>query len=275
MEKYVVLIKGAGEMASGIAHRLSLCGFSVVMTEIVFPTVIRRGVSFAQAVFDREHTVEGITARLVESRDLLSAALEKSGIAVIIDPETQILGFLKPDILIDATLAKKNLSTRITDAPLVIGVGPGFHAGKDVHFCIETMRGHSLGKVIAQGAAIPDTGIPGDIDGYTLERVLRSPGEGIFSTEKKIGDIVEKNSIIGYVDTLEVHSTLSGALRGLIHPGCFCKQGWKIGDIDPRGVQEYCWQISDKARAIAGSSLECILRFYPLRKIDTQNRLGE
>lgn len=265
MEKFIVLIKGAGEMASGIAHRLAMCGFSVVMTEIEFPTVIRRGVSFAQAIFSQQITVEGITGRLVTKDDVLDV-LGKSEIAVLVDPQAQIREYLKPDIVIDAILNKKNTSTEISQAPLVIGIGPGFEAGKDVHVCIETMRGHSLGKVITQGSPLPDTGIPGDIAGYTWERVLRSPGDGIFNTEKKIGDIVEKNSIIGYVGTLEVHANLSGILRGLIYPGCFCKKNGKIGDIDPRGKKEYCWQISDKARTISGGVLESILRFYPLRK---------
>jgi xanthine dehydrogenase accessory factor len=265
MEKFIVLIKGAGEMASGIAHRLAVCGFSIVMTEIPFPLVIRRGVSYAQAVFDKEYTVEGIPARLAKKENL-AAILEKSKIAVIIDTVSQVQAFLKPDIFIDATLSKKNTSIQITDAPLVMGIGPGFYAGKDVHFCIETQRGHSLGRVISEGSAIPDTGIPGDIGGYTWERVLRSPGDGIFHTEKKIGDIVEKNSIIGYIENLEVYASISGVLRGLIYPGCLCQKNWKIGDIDPRGIQEYCWQISDKARTISGSVLECILQRYPLCK---------
>ncbi|NUM33223.1 MAG: EF2563 family selenium-dependent molybdenum hydroxylase system protein [Candidatus Brocadiae bacterium] len=265
MEKFIALIKGAGEMASGIAHRLFNSGFAVVMTEIEFPSVIRRGVSFAQAVFTKEMTVEGVTARLTDSESVYDV-LQKSEIAVLVDPLARIRESLKPQILIDAILAKKNLFTQIQDAPLVIGVGPGFDAGKDVHFCIETMRGHNLGRIIQKGYAFADTKIPGDINGYTSERVIRAESDGFFNTQKKIGDIVEKSSIIGYTGIAPAYAGISGVLRGLIQPGYFCSKDLKIGDIDPRGVQEYCWQISDKARTISGSVLESILRFYPLQK---------
>ena len=246
-------------MASAIAHRLSVCHFSVVMTEIPFPTVIRREVSFAQAVFSGEMTVEGVRAILVQ-KEKVREVLDRGHIALLIDPKAEIIDSLKPDVVVDAILAKRNLGTRITEAPLVVAVGPGFKAGEDVHYCIETMRGHHLGRVITQGSALPDTGIPGEIGGHTKERVLRAPRQGILKSKKSIGERVDKNEIIGYIDSEPISATLSGVLRGIVQDGCVCDAGMKIGDIDPRGMPEYCRQISDKARSVAGGVLEAVVR---------------
>src|SRR4030042_6879177 len=165
MNEWVVLIKGAGEMATGVSHRLASCHFRVCMTETLNPQAVRREVAFSEAIFDREKDVEGITAKSVESADHISEVWRDGKIPILIDPEAEVKDFLKPDVLIDATLAKKNLGTKMTDAPLVIGLGPGFHAGRDVHLVIETNRGHTLGRIFANGEAEPNTGIPGSIDG--------------------------------------------------------------------------------------------------------------
>ena len=258
-QKLLVVIKGGGDLASAIAYRLVKCGFAVIMTEQPFPTVVRRGVSFAQAVFDGETTVEGVRGRRVESSDL-AAVINANEVAVIIDPQASIIEKLMPDIVIDAIMAKRNLGTTISAAALVIGVGPGFVAGRDVHYCIETMRGHTLGRLIQEGSALPDTGEPGSVGGFTRQRVIRAPGPGIFRDQCRIGDLVSEKQLLGYVDAHAVLAPISGVLRGLIHDGAHCHDQMKLGDIDPRANRDYCWQISDKGLAIAGAVLEAILR---------------
>jgi len=255
----LVLVKGAGDLATGVAHRLHRCGFQVVMTEIEQPTVIRRTVSFAEAVYVGFNTVEGVTAQFVG--DALDAAdvLKQGEIPVMADPEAKIALQLKPGVMVDAIMAKKNTGTRITDAPLVIGLGPGFTAGIDVHAVIETKRGHNLGRVILEGCAEPNTGIPGYIDGYTSERLIKAPADGIFVPRFDIGSLVKAGEAVGFVDDHPVEAAITGVLRGLIRGGIRVTRGQKIGDIDPRGRVEHCFTISDKARAVAGGVLEAIL----------------
>ncbi len=258
-----ILIKGAGEHASGTAHRLLRCGYRVVMTELPRPQAVRRTVSFCSAVFDGRATVEGVEAvcqRLDDAEQV--ASLDASQIHVFIDPECRLREVWRPDVVIDARILKYNLDNRLDDAPLVIGYGPGLIAREDVHFVIETHRGHDLGRIIAQGAAAPDTGAPGLIEGHTTERVLRSPANGSFETPKAIGNAVAQGDIIGAVDGREVVATLDGVLRGLIHPGSPVQAGQKIGDIDPRGARAACNTLSDKTRTISGSALEIICSFF-------------
>lgn len=210
----VILIRGGGEMASGVAHRLASCHFKVCMTETPNPQAGRREVSFSEAIINWEKEVEGITAKRIESPHHISEIWEEGKIPILVDPDARIKDFLKPDILIDATLAKKNLGTKITDAPLVIALGPGFYAGKDVHIVIETNRGHHLGRIISKGEAEPNTGVPGPIGGYTEERVIRAPEAGKLKTLKKIGDIVEANEKVGMIGDIEVRSRIGGVIRG-------------------------------------------------------------
>ena len=259
IENIIVLIKGGGEMATGIAHRLSRCHFKVCMTEISHPQAVRREVSFCEAVYDREKTVEGLTARLVDSYDRIPEVWDTGKIPIIVDPEAKVKDFLKPAILVDAILAKKNVGTRITDAPLVIGLGPGFYAGRDVHLVIETNRGHNLGRVISKGAAEEDTGIPGVIAGFSAERVFRAPADGTLETVRQIGDPVQAGDVVGSVDGLQVQAKIEGVIRGLLRDGTSVWKGMKTGDIDPRGIKEHCYTISDKARATGGGVLEGIL----------------
>lgn len=255
----LVIIKGAGDLASGVAHRLAGCGFSVVMLEIAKPTVIRRTVSFAEAVYQQKHTVEGVTARLAGSPEEVNDILYRGEIAVLVDPQWQSIKTLRPTIVIDAILAKKNLGTTLSDAPIVIGLGPGFVAGQDVHAVIETKRGHYLGRVLYTGATIPNTGIPGVIGGYSSERVLRSPIAGTFQARKAIGELVQVGDVVAKIDDFPILATLSGVIRGLLQDGLFVDEGFKIGDIDPRDVLEHCFSISDKARSIAGGALEAVI----------------
>ena len=258
-----IAIKGAGEMASGVAWRLHMANFKkILMLETDHPSAVRREVSFCEAVHDGSKIVEGVTASMADSVEDIHTAWSRGDIAVAVDPQWRLAGKLRPRILVDAILAKKNLGTCLSDADLVIGLGPGFEAGHDVHMVIETNRGHDLGKIITSGSAESNTGAPGAIAGFTAERVLRSPTEGSFTTEKSIGDFVTAGDCIGSVGEQRVTSRIDGVIRGLIRPHTRVVKGLKIGDIDPRGRREYCYTISEKARAIAGSVLEAILRKY-------------
>jgi xanthine dehydrogenase accessory factor len=258
----VILIRGAGEMATGVGHRLVSCHFKVCMTETSNPQAVRREVAFSEALFDSEKEVEGITAKRVESADSISEVWRDGKIPLLIDPEAEVKDFLKTDVLIDATLAKKNLGTKMTDAPLVIGLGPGFHAGRDVHLVIETNRGHDLGRIISDGEAELNTGIPGAIGGYTEERVIRAPKDGSFKALKKIGDGVRANEKVGIVENMPVRSRIAGVIRGLLRDGTEVWKGMKLGDVDPRGIKGHCYTISDKARTISGEVLQAILEHF-------------
>lgn len=262
IDHLTVLIKGGGEMASGIAHRLAKCHFRVCMTEISQPRAVRRGVSFSEAIYEGEKTVEGITAKHVSSYEEAPRAWDNDKTPIIVDAGALIKEFLKPDVLVDAIVAKKNLGTKITDAPLVIALGPGFYAGRDVHLVVETNRGHNLGRVISEGEAEKNTGIPGVIAGFSTERLLRAPTDGQLWTAKEVGDYIKPGETIALIDGLPVKAKIKGVIRGLLRSGSEVCSGMKIGDIDPRGIKEYCYTISDKARAVAGGLLEGILSYF-------------
>ena len=255
----VVLIKGGGEQASGVAHRLACSHLKICLTEVPNPQAVRRGVAFCEAVYDGEKEVEGVVAKLISSPDEISKVWQEGKLPLLVDPETKVKDILKPDVLVDAILAKKNLGTKISDAPLVIGLGPGFQSGKDVHMVIETNRGHNLGRVILQGEAEANTGIPGVIAGVSAERVFRAPKAGRFSANRKIGDHVQAGDVVALVDGAPVKALVGGVVRGLLRDGIEVHKGMKAGDVDPRGIKEHCFTISDKARAIAGGVLEAIL----------------
>ena len=260
IEDLVVLIRGAGEMASAVAHRLYQSHFKICMLEVAQPLAVRRKVSFCEAVYDGEKEVEGVRAKLIPNPEQIHVLWEEGKIPLFVDPDLKkTKHFLKPDVLIDGIMAKKNLGTQINDASLVVGLGPGFTAGKDVHLVIETNRGHTLGKVIHHGTAEPDSGIPGDIGGYTAQRVLKTMKKGIFHPHKDIGDKVNKGSVVAVIDDFPVIAEISGVVRGLLREGIEVKRGVKVGDIDPRSKRELCFAISDKGRAIGGGVLEAIL----------------
>ena len=263
LNEITIIIKGAGEMASGVAWRLYMANFKhILMLETARPVAVRREVSYCEAVHDGSKTVEGVKAIAAGTVKDIHAAWAQGDIAVAADPQWHLLEKIQPQVVVDAILAKKNLGTRLKDAGLVVGLGPGFEAGKDVHMVIETNRGHDLGRIITFGFAEPNTGVPGEIAGIAGERVLRSPAEGSFNTRKAIGDLVVANEVIGVVAGHKVSSKIDGVLRGLIRPETLVTRGLKIGDVDPRGQRQYCATISEKARAIAGSVLEAILRKY-------------
>jgi xanthine dehydrogenase accessory factor len=263
IEELVILIRGAGEMASGVAHRLYQSHFKICMVEISHPLAVRREVSFCEAIYEGEKEVEGVRAKFISTPQEIQSVWEGGKIPLLVDPDgKKTRNFLKPDALVDAIIAKKNLGTQMRDAPLVIGLGPGFTAGEDVHIVIETNRGQNLGKMILNGTAEPDTGIPGETGGFTVERVLRTMKKGIFHSHKSIGDRVSKGSVVAVVDDFPVIAKISGMVRGLIRDGVEVRRGMKVGDIDPRGKRELCFTVSDKARAIGGGVLEAILYWF-------------
>jgi len=260
MYELVVLIRGAGEMASGVAYRLHQSHFKICMIEISHPLAVRREVTFSEAIYEGEKEVEGIRAKLIPKLEEIESVWKQGHIPILIDPDAKkSKNILKPDVLVDAIMAKKNLGTQVNDAPLVIGLGPGFAAEKDVHIVIETNRGNNLGKMILNGTAEPDTGIPGEIGGYTIERLLRTMKKGIFHPQRSIGERVNKGAVVAVVEDFPVIAKISGVVRGLLRNGVEVKKGMKVGDIDPRGKRELCFTISDKARAIGGGVLEAIL----------------
>ncbi|NBK23387.1 MAG: EF2563 family selenium-dependent molybdenum hydroxylase system protein, partial [Spirochaetia bacterium] len=254
----LVVVRGGGDLATGVIIRLHRAGYRVIVLEIDKPSVIRRTVSFAEAMFSGEITVEGVSAKRVESVKQAFSVLEEGFVPILCDPAGATLSEINPICIVDAIIAKRNLGTKITDAPLVIALGPGFEAGKDCDAVIETKRGHSLGRIIRKGSALPNSGIPGIIEGFGEERVLHSETSGIFTSSLAIGDLVTKGQVIAKVGEMEVIATIDGKLRGLLHNGLSVPPKFKIADIDPRSDQADHTTISEKAMAIAGSVLEVL-----------------
>lgn len=246
-------------MASAIAHRLHRCHMKILITEVAMPTAVRRAVAFADAAYQGRQVVEGVEAVKVSSPEEAYGAWKGDRIPLFIDPEARVREALKPAVIVDAIMAKKNTGTHSSHAPLVIGVGPGFTAGLNVHAVVETNRGHNLGRVLWQGRAEENTGLPAPVAGYTGERVLRAPQSGFFKALREIGELVDAGDEVARVDGAPIRAQVRGILRGLLKDGIKVEQGMKAGDIDPRGEREYCYLISDKARAIAGGVLEAIL----------------
>ena len=253
-----IWIRGAGDLATGIALRLYRSGFDIVMSDIAVPTTVRRTVAFSPAVYTGETSVEGITGKLCENISMIDSVMESGCIPVIVDPSGEIMKEYKPDIIVDAIIAKTNIGTKITDADIVIGVGPGFEAGVDCHAVVETKRGHNLGRVLWSGSAYPNTGVPGNIGGYTVERIIRATADGVFKAKVNIGDYVKAGDLLAYCDETPVYANIDGIVRGLLQDGVKVKKGMKSGDVDPRAEREYCFSVSDKASAIGGGVLEAI-----------------
>ena len=257
-----VLIRGGGEIASAVAHKLALSHFRVCLTEIPQPVAVSRGVAFCEAIYDGEKEVAGVVARLVSSPDEIYRVWQEGKLAILVDPEAKIKDILKPDVLVDAMMARKNLGTSMTDAPLVIGVGPSFYASRDVHIVIETNNSENLGKVILTGKPEPYNGVPLDVGGFTEERVLRVPGRGLFRPVKKMGDLVTAGEVVARVGDYPVKAKIDGVLRALIRGGIEVEEQIKLGEVDPRGDGELCYAIRPRMRTIAGGVLEAILYHY-------------
>ena len=257
-----IIVRGAGDLATAVIIRLKRAGYNVLALETERPSVIRRTVSLAEAVYDKEAVVEGEKAVLIDSIPEVFQSFDSGLIPILIDENGSSIEALKPTVVVDAIIAKRNLGTKIDDAPLTIALGPGFTAGCDVDVVIETKRGHSLARIIREGSAIENTGVPGIIEGYGKERVIHSPADGVIRNMRKIGDIVKKDDIIAYVGPTPVMASIDGMLRGLIRTGYECHKGLKIADIDPRGDKAEYTTMSDKARSISGSVLEVVDSFF-------------
>ena len=268
----LIIVRGAGDLATGTIHRLKKSGFRLLVLETDQPAAIRRQVALSEAVYSKSACVEGVEAVRVKDEKQMIDAWENGKVPVLVDPKGESIASMQPKVVVDAILAKRNLGTNKNMAPLTIALGPGFEAGVDVDVVIETKRGHNLGRVICEGSAYPNTGIPGIIGGYGAERVIHAPAEGILKNKSKIGDIVEKGQVIAVIEAsdkenesaadikkTEVRATIDGLLRGLIRDNYPVTKGFKIADIDPRKEElANCFTISDKARCIAGSVLEVI-----------------
>ena len=254
-----IVIKGAGDLGTGVAHRLWNAGFAVVMLELPEPLVVRRGAAFASAVFTGSWTVEGVTARLCRSDEEVEIALARREVGLLVDPEGEYTRRHAPDALVDAIMAKKNTAIRRDEAPLVIALGPGFNAPEEVHAVVETQRGPDLGRVFYHGSAAVDTGVPGEVGGVKTDRLLRAPAAGRFETLKEIGAPVKRGEAVARVGDCPVSAQTDGLLRGLLYPGLPVKKGMKVGDVDPRGSIVNWRAVSDKARAVGGGVLEALL----------------
>lgn len=254
----LILLRGAGDLGSGVAYRLHKAGYTVVLTELPAPLLVRRAVSFGNAVYEGSQTVEDVTARVIHDLHHLKPTFGQGEIPLLIDAGERWRD-IGASVVIDTRMAKRNLDTTIQDAPFVIALGPGFVAGEDCHAVIETNRGHRLGRVIWQGTAEPNTGIPGNVKGHSSQRVLRAPTDGHVHARFEIGDKIEAGSIIATVNNQPVAAPFDGVLRGLIHPDVAVWAGLKIGDVDPRGIRAHCFEISDKSLAVGGGVLEALL----------------
>lgn len=255
-----VVIRGGGDLATGVAEVLYQSGFKILVLDIEKPSSIRRSVCFSEAIYDGVTKVENIICKKVENENEIEKCWNEKIIPVMVDEKGEIIKKIKPDVVVDSIIAKKNLGTTKEMAPITIALGDGFEAGKDVDIVVETMRGHNLGRIITSGRAMKNTGIPGEIKGVSKDRVIYSLANGIFSSVKKIGDTVQKDEIIGYVGDVEIRGKISGVLRGIIREGYEVTENMKIGDIDPRIEEKNnCFTISDKARSLGGAVLRAIM----------------
>ncbi len=267
-QEQLIIVRGGGDLATGTIHRLCSAGLRVLVLEAKHPAAIRRQVSLCEAVYEGETIVEGLRAVRIETTSQIQDAWAQHAVPVLVDPDGSSIEHLKPEIVIDAILAKRNLGTTRTMAPLTIALGPGFIAGQDVDFVVETKRGHRLGRIIREGAAIPNTGVPGIIGGYGAERVIHAQTTGIFENICSIGDIVQTGQTIAQIRTssgavLPVTTQIDGILRGLLRSGYPVTPHFKVADVDPRKSElSNCFLISDKARCIAGSVLELVCAHF-------------
>jgi xanthine dehydrogenase accessory factor len=254
-----IIIRGGGDLASGVALRLHRARLKLIVCEIEKPLSVRRTVSFSEAVYERMTGVEDVIACLAEDINEVKKILSKGQIPVLVDPDCRILDQIEPAVIVDARMKKQEIQDKLKTEAMIIGLGPGFTAGKNCDAVIETNRGHNLGRVIWEGCAEGDTGIPGPVNGITSERVIRAPASGMLQPTVEIGSLVTKGELIAYVDDTEVFSLISGLVRGMAHSGLPVHEGMKIGDIDPREDINLCRFVSEKALAIGGGVLEAIL----------------
>ena len=261
LSELIVLIRGGGEVGSGIAHRLHRSHFRVCIAEIESPLAVSRGTCFSEAVFDSTKTIEEVTAvRTPSTMEAIYKVWRDGNIPVVVDPESGVKPILKPDVLINAMMLKRETNTRVTDAPLVIGIGPGFTAGSDAHAVIESNHSNNLGRVIWQGKAEENTGEPVSIDELAKERVIWAEDSGVFTTSRNIGDLVNQDDIIGNLGDVPLKAPMKGILRGLLRSDVRVLANAKLIELDPVNDRSICFTIRDKMRAIGGGVLEAILQ---------------
>jgi xanthine dehydrogenase accessory factor len=262
----LVLVRGGGDLASGVAARLFRSGFGVVVVEAARPLAVRRLVSFAEAVYVGQVEIEGIRGRLAADPAAAVDIWREGVVPVLVDAAAECRFHLRPVALIDGRMLKGAAENQIAYAPLVVGLGPGFTAGRDCHALVETNRGHHMGRVFWEGSAQPDTGVPELVAGYGVERVLRAPASGVIHSHAVLGTLIGRGQLIAEVGGAALRAPFAGALRGLMHDGSAVQEGTKIGDLDPRGLTEYCFQISDKSLAVGGGVLEALLSRAMIRR---------
>jgi xanthine dehydrogenase accessory factor len=255
----IVILRGGGDLATGVAARLHRCGFDVILTEMAKPRAVRRLVALAEAVYQGRVEIEDLRGQLADSLSNALDYLQAGTIPVMVDPEAKILHDLEPVALVDGRMRKIPPEIGMESARMVVGLGPGFDAGVNCHAVVETMRGHYMGRVFWQGCAQADTGVPEAVRGHDVDRVLRAPASGLIKGEIALGKKVSANDIVAHIDGNPLRAPFDGALRGLLHDGLEVEKGEKVGDLDPRGEVSYCFQISDKSLAIGGGVLEALL----------------
>jgi xanthine dehydrogenase accessory factor len=260
LNELIVLIRGGGEVGSAVAHRLMQSHLRVCITEIDSPLAVSRGTCFSEAIYENVKTVEDKKAeKALPSLDSLYRVWRNHNIPIVVDPELTVKPLIKPDVLVNAMMLKRKTSTSITDAPVVIGIGPGFTIGTDCHLIVESNNSNNLGKVIIEGEAEKDTGKPVEIGGLSAERVIWSEDAGVFITSKNIGDTVLANDIVGYLGDTSLAAPISGILRGILRSEVKVLAGAKLVEIDSVNEKSICFSIRDKMRAIAGGVLEAIM----------------
>jgi xanthine dehydrogenase accessory factor len=261
-----ILIRGGGDLATGVAYRLHHSGFSVAVAEVARPLAVRRLVSLAEAIYSGTVDIEGLHGVYVEGPEAVWVSLEADEVPVVVDPEASLLLSGEWAAMIDGRMRKLPPDLSKSAAPMVIGLGPGFSAGEDCHAVVETNRGHHMGRVYWHGSAEADTGLPEPVQGYDHERVLRSPADGDLKSAMSLGEPVHRRDLVARVDGQRVEAPFDGVLRGLIHDDLPVHKGMKIGDLDPRGEPSYCYQISDKSLAVGGGVLEALLSSVEIRR---------
>jgi xanthine dehydrogenase accessory factor len=253
------LVRGGGDLATGVIYRLHRAGFPVVALELAYPRAVRRAVSAAEAVYSGRHRVEGMVVERIEFPTQVTNSLSEGIVPILVDPKAEAVNELQPVVFVDGRMKKRNIDIRSDLAPLVIGLGPGYVAGENCHVVVETMRGHMLGRVYWSGNAKPDTGVPERVAGFDVERVLRAPVAGNVQAHREIGEILQAGDLVATIEGQPVTAPFAGVLRGIVHSGVEVAANEKIGDLDPRNVRDYCYLISDKSLAIGGGVLEAVL----------------
>jgi xanthine dehydrogenase accessory factor len=268
----LVLLRGGGDLATGVAARLWRTGFRVVVTEIARPLAVRRLVSLAEAIYEGTTIVEDLRGQRVEETTAIHELLDQGMIPVLVDPTAECRHELAPAAIVDARMTKSARTTKsapslpLKAASMMVGLGPGFSAGDDVHAVVETNRGHRMGRVIWEGSAQPDTGVPDPVNGKDVERVLRAPADGMFEPTAEIGSLVASGSGLAEISGVALTAPFDGVLRGLLHTGIEVSTGAKVGDLDPRGDLTLCSLISDKSLAVGGGVLESLLSQEAIRE---------